>query len=101
MNGNGSRVCPEKTKRGHRGAGDDSVLRAGKGIELGAIRQAQIISRREAHRAADIQRGIRTKDNPGRIHEEQIGAPEADRLNGPEDIGWVAAGDATQDIGSG
>ena len=44
LNGNGSRVCPEKTKGRHRRAGNDSVLRSGKRVELGAIRQAQIVA---------------------------------------------------------
>ena len=42
--------------------------RPGNRVEPRAIRQAQIISRREAHRPADIQGGIRAEDNPGRIH---------------------------------
>ena len=46
-----------------------------------------------------IQGGIRPKHNPGRIHEEQVGVPEAFGLNCPENVGGIAARDTAQDIG--
>ncbi len=68
---------------------------------MGAIRKAQIIGRREGGRPADIQRRRRPEQDPGRVHQEQIGAAEAGRLDGSEDVRRVSARDTTEDIGGG
>ena len=49
----------------------------------------------------DIQGGIRAKDDPGWIHQKEIGIAEAGGLDGPEDIRGVAARHAPEDIRSG
>jgi hypothetical protein len=55
LNGNGARIRSQKSKGRHWGAGYKSVLRPRKCVELCAVTQTQIISRRETDGSSDIQ----------------------------------------------
>ena len=76
----------------------------GVGIEIRtahSVEQAYVLRRGETDRAPHIQRGVRSKDEAGWIHQKQIRiakAPKTVRLDRSEDIGKVAAGYATEDV---
>ena len=53
----------------------------------------------KAHHPADVQRRVRTEQEPGRVHQEQIGVAKPGGLYRPEDVGQVSPGDATEDVG--
>src|SRR5206468_2266084 len=53
------------------------------------------------HHTADIHSGVRSKQESGRVHEKEVGVPEASGLNGPEDVRDIPPSHATQDVGCG
>ncbi|HRC45086.1 MAG TPA: hypothetical protein PLT27_13620 [Nitrospira sp.] len=93
------RIRPQKPKRGYWCTGDGRILRPGDRVESRPICQTQIVSGGETHGSPDIQRGIRPKDDPGGIHQEQIGSAEAGRLEGAENVGRIAACYTAEDVG--
>lgn len=89
----------QKPECRYRCAGDGRILRPGDRVESRPICRTQIITGGETHGSPDIQRGIRPKDNPGGIHQEQIGSSEAGRLEGAENVGGIAARHTAEDVG--
>lgn len=57
-----------------------------------------IIRRSERDRSAYVESGVRSEDDPGGVHEIEVGRPEICRFNGAEDVRWVAASDTTENI---
>ena len=57
----------------------------GNRIESCAIGESEIICTGEGHHPADIHGGVRPKQESGRVHEEEVGVPEASGLNGAKD----------------
>ena len=71
----------------------------GDGIESRTVRESEIIRRRERHHPPDIDRGIRTEEESGWIHQKEVGVTESGGLDGSEDVGYVAPGHTAEDVG--
>ena len=77
---------PKNPKRGHWRRAQECICGCIRGgIEQCAVGKSQIVSTGEGHHTADIHRGVQTNES-GRVHEKQVGVPEACGLNGPEDV---------------
>lgn len=56
------------------------------------------IRRSERDRSVHVKSGVRSKDDPGRVYEEEIRVAEICRCDAAEDVRWVAASDTTENI---
>ena len=66
-----------------------------------AVGESQIVGAGESHHAADVHCCVRTEQEPGWVHQEEVGVSKPGGLYRTKDVGEVPPGDTTEDVGCG
>src|SRR2546425_3026641 len=88
----------EEPKGGDRGGAEQRIRWSRHGIEPDVVAQPQIIRGTDVDGPRDVQLGGGPQNHPSGIDQIQIRGPEIGRLQCPEDVRGVAAGDPTENI---
>ena len=64
-----------------------------------SLRQPQIVCRGKSDGPTDIERRAGTEDDSSRIHQKQIRTGITQSVDGSQNAGWIAIGDAAENVG--
>ena len=105
LNGDHSRIRAKESKRSDRQRSQQSICCCvGDCVESRVVCEFEIGGAGEGHQPADMHGRVRPKQESGRVHEKEVGVPEAGGLDGAIDareyrISSVRSSDACKDVG--